>query len=188
MSSLRAFKQKPSAVSRLWQETDYDAALAQVEELRKAWPGNGHLHILWASLVQLQEHPRHGLDEAKQALQQAIELDRSSPAGAIELGHFLDAVEGNPQAAAKAYSEGVLAARQLLLDGLIGQAKALLQLGKSADALRCVLEVVHLLPFEPGPRRSKSQARDTLRPLPLNGLAVDHIEELLSEIFASRSA
>ena len=93
MSQLRQLKQKLATVSRLWQQKKYDAAFDQIEELLKVWPGNAHLHVLWASLVQLQENPKHDLDEVKQALQRAVELDKGSPAAAIELGHFLDNVE-----------------------------------------------------------------------------------------------
>ncbi len=112
MSSLRGFKQKLSTVSRLWDENDYDAAIAQVESMLDIWPGSAHLHVLWASLVQLQENPKHTLAEAKQALHQAVELDKDSPAGLIELGHFLDNVEDDPHAASKAYVEGVAVARR----------------------------------------------------------------------------
>jgi tetratricopeptide (TPR) repeat protein len=198
MNSLRSFKQQLSHVSRLWEKGDYDSALAEVESLRTAWPGNGHLHILWASLVQLQEKPDHSLEEAKQALQQAIALDRTSPAGPIELGHFLDAVEDDPQAASKSYSEGVAAARRLLVEGLIGQAKALLQLGKRKDALRCVREVLNLIPFQPVPKRGKADhaAPDIIFGVPTGGAVIvelkgpfaEQIEELLEEVSASRSA
>jgi hypothetical protein len=61
MNHLRGFKQKLSTISRLWQDKEYDTALAEVESLQKSWPGNAHLHILWASLVQLQEEPKHEL-------------------------------------------------------------------------------------------------------------------------------
>ena len=107
--------------------------------MREAWPGNSYLHILWASLVQLQESPAHSLEEAKQALQQAIDLDRSSPAGPIELGHFLDAVEDDPLAASKAFAEGAALARKLLIEGLIGEAKALLQLDNKQAAMQACL-------------------------------------------------
>ncbi len=130
MSNLRGFRQKLALLSRLWEEKDYERALAEVEALRKTWPGNAHLLILWASLVQLQEKPKHELEEAKRALQQAVELDRGSPAAALELGAFLDNVEDDPQAAAKAYADGVATARQLLIEGLLGQAKAFRQLEK----------------------------------------------------------
>ena len=197
MNSLRGFDQKLAAVSRLWAEADYDSALVEVEKLLEKWPGNGHLHILWASLVQLQEDPKHDLDGARQALERAIDLDRSSPAGVIELGHFLDAVDDDPRAASKAYSDGVVKARQLLIEGLIGQAKALLQLGKKDDALECVREVLHSIRFDPKSKRGKSE--DSLPDLPfgsvmgdlvgiqLNGPYANQIEELLSELFARRT-
>jgi tetratricopeptide (TPR) repeat protein len=198
MSSLRGFKQKLSKVSRLWEEKNYDAALAEVESLLEVWPGNAHLHVLWANLVQLQEDPKHDLDEARQALQQAIELDRSSPASAIELGHFLDSVEDDPQAAVKAYGEGVATARQQLIEGLIGQAKALLQLNKREEFLRCLLEVLHLARFESGSKRYKAEesGADIIFESPtgqfqavrLKGPYAEQIQELLSEAVAKRSA
>jgi hypothetical protein len=104
MSNLRGLKQRLSAVSRLWDAADYDQALAPVESLLETWPGNPHLHVLKASLVQLQEEPKYDLDPAKQSLNQPIELDKDSPTASIELGHFLDNVEDNPQAAIKAYT------------------------------------------------------------------------------------
>jgi tetratricopeptide (TPR) repeat protein len=195
--SARAFKQKLSTISRLWEEKDYDSALAEVESLLEVWPGNAHLHILWGSLVQLQDKPKHTLDEVKQALQQAIDLDNTSPSGAIELGHFLDGVEDNPQAASRAYAAGVAGARQLLIEGLIGQAKSFLQLEKRDAALRCILEVLHLMQFEPSPKRSKSNgaAPDITFGLPtgqvfvqLKGSFASQIEELLNEVLVSSSA
>ena len=151
MSNLRGFEQKLSMVSRLWEEEDYDAALTEVESLLKIWPGNAHLHILWASLVQLQENPKHDLDEAKLALQQAVELDKGSPAAAIELGHFLDNVEDDPRTASKAYAEGTAAARRLLIEGLIGQAKAFRQLGKREEFLRRLMELLVVTQSEMDP-------------------------------------
>ena len=111
MNQVRSLKQKLANIQALIAEKAYDAALGQLEEMLVRWPGNPRLHILWATLVQLQETPAHTLDEAKHALQAAAALDESSPAAGIELGHFLDAVEDNPQAAAKAFSETVHTAR-----------------------------------------------------------------------------
>jgi tetratricopeptide (TPR) repeat protein len=79
MSTLRGLKQKLSTVSRLWEQGDYDKALTEVESLLETWPGNAHLHTLRASLVQLQEEPKYDLDEARKALQQAVELDKGLP-------------------------------------------------------------------------------------------------------------
>jgi hypothetical protein len=198
MNNLRGFKQKLSIISRLWEENDYDTALTEVESMLKVWAGNPHLHILWASLVQLQEDPKHGLDEARQALQHAVELDKGCPAGAIELGHFLDSVEDDPQAASRAYAEGVTAARRLLIDGLIGQAKALRQLDKREEFRRCLLEVLHVAQFETGSKGSKADdsGADIIFKSPvgrfyamqLKGPYAEEIQELVSDVVAHRSA
>jgi tetratricopeptide (TPR) repeat protein len=182
----------------LWDEADYDKALAEVESLLEAWPGNAHLHVLRASLVQLQENPKYDLDEAKQALQQAVELDKGSPAAAIELGHFLDNVEDDPQAASKAYANGVTTARRLLIDGLIGQAKAYRQLNKKEDFFRCLLEVLHLYHFDTSSKRNKAEepGADVILHSPtgpvyviqVKGPYAEEVQELLNELVADRSA
>ncbi len=197
MNNLRGFKQRLSRVSRLRKEKNYDTALAEVESLLESWPGNAHLHTLWASLVQLQEDPQHDLDEAKQALQQAVELDKESPAAAIELGHFLDNVEDDPHAASRVYAEGVAAARELLIDGLIGQAKVFQQLDKREEFLRCLLEVLTLSRFETGSRKTKTDAseadiifespRGSFHAIQLKGPYAERIQDLLSEGVADRS-
>ncbi len=135
MNDIRAFKQRLATVSRLWKQREYDRALGEVESALKVWPGNAHLRILWASLVQLQEDPGHDLDEAKEALKEAIQLDPGSPAAAIELGHFLDNVEDDPQGASRTYADGIATARRRLIDGLIGQAKAFKQLNRRKEFL-----------------------------------------------------
>ena len=198
MSTPRGWKQRLATVSRLWAEADYDQALAEVESLLEAWPGNAHLHILRASLVQLQEEPKYDLDEAKKALQQAVELDKGSPAASIELGHFLDNVEDDPQAAVKAYAEGVATARRLLIDGLIGQAKAYRQLDKREDFLRCLLEVLDLARFENGSKRNKAaehgadiiiqSSAGQAYAVQLQGPYADQIQDLLSELAGDCSA
>ncbi len=197
MSTLRGLKQRLSTVSRLWDKEDYDQALAEVESLLETWPGNPHLHVLKASLVQLQEEPKYDLDEAKQALHQAIELDKASPTASIELGHFLDNVEDDPQTAIKAYSEGIAAARRLLIDGLIGQARAYRQLDKKDDFLRCLLEVLHLAHFDSASRRNKAEsgadiivrsASGHVYVMQPKGPYAEQIEELLTELDGDRVA
>jgi tetratricopeptide (TPR) repeat protein len=192
----RSFKQKLAKVFRHWRDDQYDLALSDVEELLKSWPGNAQLYILWASLVQLQEEPSHRLDEAKQALQQAVEVDANSPAGPIELGHYLDTVEDNPRAASKTFSEGIRSARRLLMDGLLGQARALLQLDKRTEALKCLMEWLYLANIDNPSAGGKSAnaAPDILLRDPtgqilairLKGPFAIKIEELLQQLFPER--
>jgi tetratricopeptide (TPR) repeat protein len=196
--STPTFKQRLGKVLRQWGAGQYDVTLREVEKLLEAMPGNAQLHILWASLVQLQEKPTHRLDEAKKALQRADALDKNSPAAALELGHYLDGVEDDPQAASKAFSEGILTARRLLIDGLLGQARALLQLDKREDALKCLMEALYLANMDSSPARGKSAdaAPDVLLRDPtgsvlaiqLKGPFAVKIEDLLQELFPKRSA
>jgi tetratricopeptide (TPR) repeat protein len=198
MSSIRSFKQRLSQVFRSWEQEQYDAALREVEELLQSWPGNAHLSILWASLVQLQDEPSHSLDDVKKALQRAVELDPHSPAGAIELGHYLDAVEDNSRAASKAFAAGIASARRLLIDGLLGQAKALLQLDKREEAFKCLVESLYLanLDYAAGGEKSADSGTDILLrdptgrilALQLKGPLAIKMEDLLEEFFPKRSA
>ena len=167
MTGTNSFAKGLSEALSLWEAGEYDRALRKVEGLRKNWPGSAPLLVLWARLVQLADEPAHSLNDAKRALQQAVELDKHSPAAAIELGHFLDNVEDDPQAAAKAFAQGVAAARLALIDGLLGQAKSLLQLDKREDAVRCLVEALRLADAE----RS-----------PMQGPFAGRIEELLKEL------
>ena len=194
MNDIRRFEQKLSIVSQLWEEKNYDSAFVEVESLLALWPGNAHLHVVWASLVQMQEDPKHDLDEAKQALHRAVELDKGSPAAAIELGHFLDKVEDDPLAASKAYAEGVSTARHLLIEGLIGQAKVFRQLDKKEEFLRCLLEVLHLTRTETGTKRTKTKesGADIIFESPtghfhatrLEGRYAEQIQDLLGDLVA----
>ena len=196
MSHPRGFKQKLAAISRLWDEKAFDRALVEVDAAIQAWPGNSHLHVLRSRLVQLQEDPSVELEEAKTSLQKAIELEKHSPAAAIELGYFLDNVEDDPSAAAKAFTDGVAVARKLLLDGLIGQAKAYRQLGKRKQFLRALLEVLHLAQFSGDPKE-KSNGADVDLPrwvqfgrhgFSLEGEYGEQVQDLLSEFVAEESA
>lgn len=198
MTSTRSFKQKLSKVYQCWQAEQYDDALGHLEALLEVWPGNPQLHVLWATLVQLQDNPSNGLDEVKARLQSAIELDRNSPSAAIELGYFLDAVEDNPQAAAKSFSDGISMARRLLVDGLLGKARSLLQLGKRDEAFKCLMESLRTENVEATSEGGKStnatpdillrEPSGTLLAFQLKGPFAIKIEDLLREFSPKRSA
>jgi Flp pilus assembly protein TadD len=156
-----------SEVLALREAEDYDRAVRRLEELLKDWPGNAQLHGLLGQLIQLQENPTRSLADARRALQHAIELDRHSPTAAVELGHFLDSVEDDPQAASKLFAQAVTAARQSLIEALHGQAKAFLQLDRRDDAVRSLIEALHLADADRSARK---------------GYFAERIEELLKEL------
>lgn len=181
MNNVRAFKQRLSSISRLWEKQSYDKALAEVESLLIVWPGNSHLHILRASLIQLQDNPKNSLDEAKVALLQAVDLDKTSPAATIELAHYLDSVADEPLAASKAYAKGIAVARQQLIEALIGQAKVLIQLEKRQESLNCLMEVLQLARVGSGLKRTKGDGQS-------EGIIYsEEVQELLSEVASHRS-
>jgi predicted Zn-dependent protease len=154
-------------VLTLWDDEKYDRALKRIEEMRKQWPGNPHLLVLAARLIQLQDEPTQTLNDAKRLIQQAIELDKQSPEAAIEFGYFLDAVDDDPTSASKAFAQGISAARQLLIEGLLGQTHSLLELEERDEAVRCLVEALHHADAEKPAVKKKYSER---------------IEELLKEL------
>lgn len=173
MNGTAGYPKGVAEVLSLLEEERFDKALKRLEDLKNRWPGNAQLYILWARVVQLQDESAHSLGEAKRALQQAIEFDKQSPAATIELGYFLDNVEDNPQGAAKVFAQGVSAARGLLIEGLLGEARSLIQLNRREDAVRCLVEAHQLADAE----RSSWKSTFTTR-----------IEELLTELGQMQSA
>jgi len=128
MNATAPFAKSLADVLALLDDGKHDQAMKRIEEMRKAWPGNAGLLVLAARIIQLQEEPEHSLADAKRLLQQAIELEKHSPAATIELGYFLDNVEDDPASASKSFAQGIMAARQSLIEGLLGQARSLLQM------------------------------------------------------------
>ena len=188
---VQVFKKALANIFRIWADNDYDTALEEVDALLTTWPGNPQLQILRASLIQLHDHPTSTLDDAKQALQEAVDLDPSSPAAAIELGHFLDAVEDNPKAASKQYTNAIIQARRLLIEGLIGQAKVLLQLDKKDEVLKCLVDLFHLTEGDSSAKRSKSASgpdmivrspTGRISLLEVKGPYAAQIEQLVNEV------
>jgi predicted Zn-dependent protease len=197
MKKRHDLKQKLLQLQKLRADKQYDAALDAVQELRAAWPGNPRLHVIWAELVQLQDNPKDTLVDVRKALESAVKLDESSPAAAIELGHFLDNVEDDPRAASKVFAEAAQVARDLLIDALTGHAKALLQLGKKKAATRCLIESLRLSSgssngpsssADNGPRLAMRGTHGPTLDFQLQGPFAEEIESLLQDVLASKSA
>jgi tetratricopeptide (TPR) repeat protein len=179
MKSIPSFQRKLAKVYRCWENDELDAALQLVEQMKEEWPGNAQLHVLWASLVQLQDEPTHSLDDVKHVLQQAIILEKDSPIGPIELGYYHDSVEDNPEEAKKAFSDAIRLSRRLLIDALLGQTKALIQLDQKDEALKCLMQVLAL---DVGDLSGRIVAIQMKHSLP------DQIMDLLRELVSKRPA
>lgn len=196
MSRAASFKHRLAKIHDRCAKAEYDAALEDLDALRRDWPGNAQVELLWATVVQLQHSPAHSLEEVKSALQRAVELEPNSPAPPLEFGHYLDNVEDNPKAAAKAFGEAADSARRMLIDALLGRAAALLQLGRKAEAVQCLAESLYLTnTAKPAPDHVPSipdvVTRDNagwLHLFRLQGPFAIRIDELLQELSRRRSA
>ena len=107
-------------------------------------------------------------------------------------------MKDDPSAAAKSFSEGAAAARELLIEALIGQAKALQQINNREDAIRCLIEALSLMQHQSSSKRGKSNrgnpdvllgsVADGVVSMQLKGRVADRFEELLTEVVTSSSA
>jgi len=192
MKSVKSYQQSINKVLRCWKNGEYKDALRLVDGLLAEWPGNARLHVLWANLVQLQDETEYTLTEAKQALIRATALDDDSPAGHLELGHFLNAVQDNPGEAAAAFSRAAEVARRQLIDALLGQAGALVELRSRDAAWKCLEEAIRLLnASSPGDEQDTEDGetdfaiRDTsgrIIEVRLQGPFSDRVRDLLHEL------
>jgi tetratricopeptide (TPR) repeat protein len=145
IKSSASMKRGLANISRQWRAGRYDRALAGVDRLLKDWPDNPHLLTMRGNLIQLQEKDvGPTLEDAKRALQRAVDLDRESPRALIELGHFINAVQDDVQAASDCFAKAIRLSERLLREALLGQAKVLVELGRRSEALACLTEAYRL--------------------------------------------
>ena len=167
MKTTASFKRGLAQVKREWQAGRYDRALSAVNRLLDDWPDNPRLLVAWADLVQLQDGANGPtLDEAKAAYQRSADLDDQSPAALTELGHFLYAVEDDAKAADQVFAKAAALSRRQLREALLARTKALLELGRKAEAFGCLREAIALEAFNGKPRDgSEAELLDRLKDL-----------------------
>jgi len=135
MKPLTTFKRGVAKVRRDWKEGRYEVALAEVDRLLKEWPDNPQLLVMWADLIQLQEQANgSSLEGAKAAYRRAAELD----------GECSPALEDDAKSASKAYEKAIVAYRRLLIEALLGKAKALHEMERVTEARACLDEAYML--------------------------------------------
>ncbi len=145
MKSITTFKRGVAKARREWQESRVDVALAEVDQLLAEWPDNPQLLVMWADLVQLQESKNGPTpEEAAAAYRRAADLEGDLPGALVELGHYIYSVEDDAKAAMKAFDKAILASRRLLIEALLGKAKALQELGRITEARACLDEAYML--------------------------------------------
>jgi len=145
MKPLSSFKRGVAEVRHDLEHGKYERALARVAKLLQDWPDNPQLLVMWADLIQLQESDEGpSLDDARAALQRASELEGPSPAALIELGAYYYAVDDDPAAANKTFDKAIRLCKRLLIDAILGRAKALGDLERSQEAFACLAQAYAL--------------------------------------------
>lgn len=137
-----ALKRGLDRVGRLWEEGRYELALDDVRRLLELSPANPRLLVMRAQLTQLQdtEEEPPTLADAKADLKLASQLDEVSPAPLIELAYFTYAIDDDARGASRLFRGAIARCRELLREALLGQAKALTELGREGEALACLAE------------------------------------------------
>lgn len=159
MKSLKSYKQGVAKVRRNWLAGRFKHALAEVNRLLVEWPDNPFLLISLADLIQLQESDDGPtLQEAKAGNVRAMELDRESPAPLIELGHYQYVLDDDAAAASRSFAKAIRICKSMLTEALVGQAKALTELGRKSEALRCLAEAQWLESGQEQSRNGKTRS------------------------------
>ena len=144
--SADSLKRGIAKVLRLWNDQEYALALQQVNSLLEQWPNTPYLLVMRADLTQLQdvEEGEPTLGDARGDLELAVILDEECISAWIELGYCQFVHEDDAVAAIKNFREAIRLSRKFLKDALIGQAKALLELERDAEAMTCLAEAYTL--------------------------------------------
>jgi tetratricopeptide (TPR) repeat protein len=170
MKSLTTFKRGVAKVRRDWSDGRVDIALAEVDRLLQEWPDNPQLLVMWADLIQLQERTNGpSLEDAKAAYQRAAALEGEFPAALVELAHFTYALEDDAKTANKTFDKAIVACRRLLIEALLGKAKALHEMERTAEARACLDEAYMLRLRDPNKPDFSSTFEDVMEQF--NGLA-----------------
>jgi len=162
MRSISSLKRSLAKVRRLWLARKYAPAFAEVEHLRKEWPDNPHLLVMWADLLQLQDKD-HGpsLQQAKLSYQRAIDLDAQSPEALVGLGHYLYAMDDDNKGAHACFAKAIALCRNWLRETLLAQAKVLNELGRQQEAFACLAEA-HLVSQSNGRTANDANGQEIL--------------------------
>lgn len=142
MRTDRALARGLARVGQLWNDGRYADAFQEVERLLGLSPANPRLLVMRAQLAQLQDFQGQSdsptLDEVGADLKRAARLDESSPVPLIELGYFHYAVRDDPKSASRYFRRAIQQCRDLLCEALHGQAKALAEQDRVAEAFDCL--------------------------------------------------
>lgn len=117
---------------------NFDLALSTYRGLEDEFlPSN--MLVMKSTAIQLAEYS-HGytLQDAREALFFALELDPENPEILMELGYFHYAVDDNPKEAIPFFEKAISNSRNIYRDSIVGAVNARLELGMKSEAKEVV--------------------------------------------------
>ena len=112
----------------------FDLVLSEYKQIEDEFlPSN--MLIMKSTAIQLAEDAcGYSLDDAREALLTALEIDPENSEVLMELGYFYYAVDDNPKESFSFFEGAIKASRKIFRDSIVGGANAKFELGLKAEA------------------------------------------------------
>jgi len=151
-------------VELLLEYEQYSDALFIVNKLLEKYPFFTKLLLLKGRLIQLldEESELGELQDALDALQTAVELDKESIDALNELAMFYYAVEGNDDEAILLFEKSIAKCLEFSEEAYLGKAKSLFDKEQIFQSLNCLDEGLRLIPHSEKLKMEKEYILSTL--------------------------
>lgn len=154
----KSLKRKLRTIQTLCNAGNYAKAVDEGNALIKTYPYFTPLLVLKAQTIQLLEGDTTSastLEEAKEALMLAVDLDPKAVDALNELAFYLSAVEDDDAAALGLFERSIDLSKETLKEAFIGRIKCLLALEQRSEALACFKEALRFFRDHPGIKNLK---------------------------------
>jgi tetratricopeptide (TPR) repeat protein len=137
-------KSTAQELKHLLAKGDFDKALGVLSEIEKTRPLTPHELVVRSRCNQLSSGTKiPPLEEAKKALQQALESDDEYVPAILDLAWYYHAVEDNPRKALPLFERAYELSRQNLIESITGKVEALEELESPKEAMRFFRNALH---------------------------------------------
>ncbi|MEW6608953.1 MAG: hypothetical protein AB1414_16155 [bacterium] len=149
MRNFKYLKEKMEAIEILEKQEDFRKSLKEVQHLLTEFPYLTPLLVLKGELIQLldeEDSNQWKLEDAKEALEQAVAIDEKSIDALLELAFYSYAVEDNNEIALHLFEKSINMSRKFLEEAYGGKCKCLFETNRKEEALKCVKEALRIFP------------------------------------------
>jgi hypothetical protein len=140
-------------ISKLFAHKKFDQVCSEFEGQASELMSS-NLYLLKATSIQLAQNTSYTLQDARNSLEAAVKLEPNHTQAWLDLGHFYFAVDDSPVLAIECFGKARILIQKLNEDLVIGEVKALLELGRKQDALSILQSISRAnLKWTPTPRQ-----------------------------------